>query len=93
MKYMAWDPAKNEWLKATRGVGFEEVMDAVVEGRVLAVLGHKNFERHPNQRIIVVNIHDYAYIVPFVEDDEKVFLKTVYPSRKHTKRYIEKGGS
>lgn len=92
MKYVAWDPKKNERLKAERGISFEEVMDAIVEGKTIAILRNKNEDRYPNQRVYVVEIDDYAYLVPFVEDDEKVFLKTMYPSRKHTRQYIEKGG-
>jgi len=93
MKYVAWDVDKNEWLKIARGISFEEIMNAMVEGNAITILRHKNVDRHPNQRLFVVNIDNYAYLVPFVEDDEKVFLKTVYPSRKYTRQYIEKGGS
>lgn len=93
MKYVSWDPDKNEWLKMTRGISFEEIMDAIVEGKTIIIFRHKNISQHPNQRLFVVNIDNYAYLIPFVEDDEKVFLKTVYPSRKYTKIYIEKGGS
>lgn len=92
MKYVAWDPKKNEWLKEERGISFEEGMDAIVDGKTIAVLRNKNKDRFPNQRIFVVEIDDYAYLIPFVEDDEKLFLKTIYPSRKHTRQYIEKGG-
>lgn len=93
MKYVAWDADKNEWLKAERGISFEEIMEAIMEGNTIAILRHKNIDRHPNQRLFVVNIDNYAYLIPFVEDDEKVFLKTIYPSRKYTKQYIEKGAS
>jgi hypothetical protein len=31
---------------------------------------------------------DYVYLVPFVEDEHTVFLKTIIPSRKATKQYI-----
>lgn len=92
MKYVAWDPKKNERLKVERGISFEEVMDAIVDGKTIAVLENKNKDRFPNQRLFVVEIDDYAYLMPFVEDDEKLFLKTIYPSRKHTRLYIEKGG-
>lgn len=91
MKYVAWDPEKNELLKADRGISFEEVMDAIVDGKIIAILRNKNLVRYPNQRIFVVDIDDYVYLVPFVEEEEKIFLKTIYPSRKHTRQYIEKG--
>ena len=91
MKFVAWDTIKNEKLKAERGITFEEVMDASVVGRVMMILRHNNPKRYPNQRIFVVDIDDYAYLMPFVEDEEKIFLKTIYPSRKHTRDYMEKG--
>ena len=88
---MAWDPEKNERLKIERGISFEDVMDAIVEGNIIVVLKNKNKERYIHQRVFVVNIDDYAYCIPFVEGDDNMFLKTIYPSRKHTKKYIEKG--
>jgi len=66
-------------------MGFEEIIVAISEGKLLVTLGH---HKRPNQKIYVVNIANYAYMIPFVEDDEKKFLKTIYPSRKMTKRYI-----
>ncbi len=91
MKFVAWDPEKNERLKIERGISFEDVMDAIVEGNIIVVLKNKNKERYIHQRVFVVNIDDYAYCIPFVEGDDNMFLKTIYPSRKHTKKYIEKG--
>lgn len=91
MKYVAWDSENNDKIIATRGIGFEEVINAIFEGKTITVLRHQNVKRHPNQRLFVINIDDYAYVVPFVEDKEKLFLKTIYPSRKHTEQYIEKG--
>jgi hypothetical protein len=88
MKYFDWDPVKNEKLKVGREVGFEDVLVAIGEGRVLDIVEHSRKERYPNQKIFVVNINEYAYLVPFVEDDEKVFLKTIIPSRKATRQYI-----
>lgn len=91
MKFVAWDPDKNEWLKIERGISFEEVMDAIVDGKIIAILRNKNQDRYPNQRIFIVDIDDYIYLMPFVEGEDKIFLKTIYPSRKHTRHYIEKG--
>lgn len=91
MKYFEWDEKKNEWLKQKRGVSFEEVVIAITEKRVLDILCHSNINKYPKQMIFVINIFDYAYLVPFIEEGDKVFLKTVFPSRKHTKIYIEKG--
>lgn len=91
MKYVAWSKEKNNLLEVTRGIGFEDVMEAIFEDKTLTILRHTNMKRHPNQRLFIVNIDDYAYVIPFVEDEEKIFLKTIYPSRKYTKLFIEKG--
>lgn len=90
MKYFEWNAEKNEELKSERGVGFEEIQIAIVEGRLLDILPRPNQKKYPNQRIYVVEINRYAYLVPFVEDEEKVFLKTIFPSRNATKKYIIK---
>ena len=91
MKYFDWDREKNELLKIERGVSFENVLVAISEGRLLDLLEHSNKERYPDQKVIVVDIDGYAYLVPFVEDKEKIFLKTVIPSRKATAVYLMGG--
>lgn len=91
MKYFDWDKTKNEWLKEERGIGFEDVMDAINDRRELDRIDHPNKKRYPNQKQIIVNIDNYAYLVPFVEDEKKIFLKTIIPSRKMTKKYLIKG--
>jgi len=88
VKYFEWSEEKNEQLKAERGIGFEEIEIAIIEGKLLDVLPHPNKKRYPNQRIYVVEINRYAYLVPFAEDDEKIFLKTIFPSRHATKKFI-----
>jgi uncharacterized DUF497 family protein len=90
VKYFAWDDAKNEKLKADRGIGFEEIIFLIERGELLDVLEHPNQERYGGQRIFVVQRDDYVYLVPFVEDDKLVFLKTIIPSRKATKHYLGK---
>lgn len=88
MKYFDWSAEKNEQLKEERGIGFEEIVVAINEGGMLGVLFHPQQKRYPNQKIFIIQVNKYAYLVPFVEDDEKIFLKTIYPSRKATKDYI-----
>lgn len=88
MKYFAWDDAKNEKLKAERGIGFEEVVFHIERGDLLDILDHPNRERYAGQRIFVVRRDDYVYLVPFIEDDRFVFLKTIIPSRKSTREYL-----
>ena len=92
MKYVAWEPKKNERLKTERGISFEEVIEAIVDEQVIGRFPHPNQERYPSQQVYVVAVDEYVYIIPFVEDEENIFLKTIYPSRKYTKKYIEKGG-
>lgn len=88
MKHYTWNPEKNKTLKKERGVGFEDVVFHIEAGDEVDVLEHPNKERYPNQKISVVLIESYAYLVPFVESDVEVFLKTIIPSRKATKRYV-----
>ena len=90
VKYFVWDEAKNEKLKAERGIGFEEIVFHIERGEVLDILEHPNRERYRGQRILVVRRDDYVYLVPFVEDERLVFLKTIIPSRKATKQYLGK---
>ncbi len=91
MKQITWDHLKNEHLKSERSVSFEDVVFHILAGDVLETIDHPNQQRYPNQQIHVIAIEDYVYLVPFVESDEDVFLKTIIPSRKATKKY--KGGS
>lgn len=91
MKYYDWDEEKNQKLKEERDISFEEVVTALEEERVLHRGDHPNQQKYPGQKIVVIEIREYAYIVPFVEDDEKIFFKTIIPSRKATKKYIIEG--
>lgn len=79
-------------LKMERDVSFEEAYIAIESGGLLDILAHPNVKKYPGQKMFVVNINNYVYLVPFVEDEEKVFLKTIIPSRKATKKYLVKGG-
>lgn len=88
MKYFAWSAEKNESLKIERGVSFEEVVFHIERGNLRDILEHRNQRRYPGQRIFVVDIGGYAYLVPFVENEAEIFLKTVIPSRKATITYL-----
>lgn len=83
---------KNQLLKATREISFEDVLEALKMGKLLADIAHPS-RKHPRQRLYVVKIQEYAYAVPYVSDNRKqeIFLKTIYPSRMLTKIYL-KGG-
>lgn len=88
MKYYNWDPSKNEKLKAERDISFEEVVFHIGQGDEVDVFEHPNQERYPGQKISVVLIEGYAYLVPYVESETEIFLKTIIPSRKATKKYV-----
>lgn len=88
MKRFNWNNEKNEQLRAELGITFEEMLFHIEHGDLLDVLEHPNPERYPGQRILVVGVNDYAYLVPYVEDDRELFLKTIIPSRKATKQYM-----
>jgi len=85
MKYFDWDVKKNEILRETRNISFEEIVFAIANDKLLDILEHPNTEKYPNQKLFIAEISDYAYVVPFIEDEEKYFLKTIYPSREATK--------
>lgn len=90
MKPFDWDEEKNAILKIQRDVCFEDIITAIESGNFLDVTKNTN-KKYPNQRVIVVNIENYAYVVPFAEDKKKYFLKTIFPSRKMTKKYLSGG--
>lgn len=87
MKYIDWDDAKNEWLIKTRGISFDLCALYITRGDIIGVV--KNHSPFEHQKVFLINIDGYVYKVPYVEDDEKYFLKTVYPSRVATKRYLQ----
>jgi uncharacterized DUF497 family protein len=91
MKLFRWNAAKNEALKAARGLSFERVVVAIESGGLLDILAHPNKARYPKQRVLVVAFDNYAYLVPFVEEKDHFFLKTVIPSRKATRDYLNRG--
>jgi uncharacterized DUF497 family protein len=89
MKYFSWNDEKNERLRRERGISFEEVVFYMERGGLLDIVEHPTQERYRGQRMFIVSIENYAYLVPFVESEEEVFLKTIIPSRKATKKYLK----
>lgn len=89
MRYFSWDAQKNEWLKNNRGITFEEIVLNIEQGHVIDVVIHPDQYKYPDQRIFVLNINSYVYLVPFVEDKQEIFLKTIIPSRKATRIYLK----
>ena len=90
MKPFFWDPEKNEWLKRERGISFEQVVLHIEQGDLLDILEHPNSQKYPGQRILVVRLEDYVYLVPCLEMKDSVVLRTIIPSRKLTKQYARK---
>lgn len=88
MKYFDWNAEKNNQLQAERDISFEDVLVAINENRLLDTLQHPNSKKYPNQKMFVIDINHYAYLVPFVETERVIFLKTIIPSRKATKDYL-----
>ena len=88
VKHFNWDPDKNERLKRERGISFEEIVFHIEHGDEVDIVDHPNQERYPGQKISVVVVVDYVYLVPFIDADTEVFLKTIIPSRAATKRYL-----
>ena len=91
MRTFRWDPVKNEALRSGRGISFEEVVFRIEQDMNVAIIDHPNPQKYPNQKIFEILIGDYVYLVPFVEQDQEYFLKTIIPSRKATKRHLSKG--
>lgn len=88
MKVFRWDNEKNEWLKENRGICFEQVIILMERGDVLETIEHPNQQKYPGQKIATVLIDDYAYLVPYVQESDEIFLKTVIPSRKATNKHM-----
>ena len=88
MKYLNWNNEKNELLKKGRGISFEEIAILIEAGKIISTEENPNRD---NQKMYVVEIDNYAVVVPFVETDDEIFFKTIFPSRKLTKKYKLKG--
>lgn len=87
-----WDNKKNEQLKRERGVSFEQIVFLIENDCVLDILEHPSKKIYKNQRVYIINIDNYAYAVPFEDEGNERFLKTIFPSRKYTQMYLRKGG-
>ncbi|HEA70148.1 hypothetical protein LCGC14_2406950 [marine sediment metagenome] len=91
MKLITWNPEKNKLLQKERNISFEDVILHISDGGILDTFEHPNQERYWGQQIHAIEIEGYAYLVPFIESEDEVFLKTIIPSLKATKTYL--GGS
>jgi uncharacterized DUF497 family protein len=91
MKTFRWNPEKNTALADDRGLSFENIVVAIESGGLLDILDHPNKTKYPNQRVMVVTLSNYVYLVPFIEEKDHYFLKTIIPSRKATRDYLNQG--
>jgi uncharacterized DUF497 family protein len=83
-----WDPDKNALLQRTRGLGFEGIITAIMTGGLVANMPHPHRDRYPHQRVLIVDINNYAYVVPYIVMGEVIELITLFPSRKATRDYL-----
>jgi hypothetical protein len=90
MKPFRWNHDKNDVLKAERDISFEEIVLAIEANGILDLYSHPNQEKYPKQHILVVAFNNYRYLVPFIEESDYYFLKTVMPSRKAMRQYLTK---
>jgi len=89
MKLFEWNSEKNNQLKAERGISFEDVVFYIGRGDVLDIIPHPHQSKYPGQRMFIMNIENYVYLVPFMENQDIIYLKTIIPSRKATKKYLK----
>ena len=90
MRYFDWNEEKNRLLKKRRNISFEVIVLSIDSGGLLDIVEHHDQSKYPNQKLLIVEVENYAYVVPFLLSDETYFLKTIYPSRKATQTYINK---
>ena len=90
MKILNWSSEKNELLRSERAICFEDIVFYIDKGFLVDDITHPNQEKYPGQRMLVVNIEEYIHLVPYIESDTEVFMKTIIPSRKATKKYMER---
>lgn len=88
MKSLNWNNKKSVALKTSRGICFEDVVFFIERGEILDDYLHPNQKAYPGQRTMVINVANYAYLIPYIENEEELFLKTIIPSRKATQRYL-----
>ena len=88
MKIFRWNAEKNEILAGERGITFEEIVERIQSGVRVIETNRPNNKKYPNQKILIVDVDGYAYLIPYVADEHECFLKTIIPSRKATKQYL-----
>jgi uncharacterized DUF497 family protein len=87
-----WDNDKNEQLKRKRGISSEQIVFLILNDRILDILEHPNKMQYRDQKLYVINVDNYAYVVPFEDRKGIRFLKTIFPGRKYTQKYLRREG-
>ena len=93
MKLFDWNEEKNKKLKKERNISFEIILNYIDSKKILDIIEHPNKEKYPNQTMFIIEHENYAYLVPFIEDDKKIFLKTIIPNRIATKKYLRRNNN
>lgn len=89
-KIINWNVEKNNKLKSERNISFEDILSALKKWNFMKVFSHPNEEQYWNQKILLIDINNYIYCVPYIEDENEIFFKTIFPSRKYTKLFLNK---
>jgi len=89
MKRFAWSLEKNAQLIQERRISFERVIYRIENYGYLDLIKHPNTDKYPDQRMFIVELDNDAYLIPFAENEVEIFLKTLIPSRKVTRKYLE----
>lgn len=90
MRRIRFNKEKDRPLIKARGVGFKKIGSAITKGGLVKVIHHPNIKKYPKQKILLVRLKDYIYVVPFIEEKDYIFLKTIYPSHRYTEKYLKK---
>jgi len=88
-KVFRWNPEKNKKLKPERDISFEEIVFCIENSALVDIIDHPNQQKYKGQKMYLVNVNEYVHVIPFVESDDEIFLKTIYPSREYTKIYLK----
>jgi hypothetical protein len=88
-KIFRWNSEKNKKLKLERDISFEEIIFCIENGALVDIIDHPNQQKYKGQKMYLINVNEYVHVIPFVESDDEIFLKTIYPSREYTKIYLK----
>lgn len=89
MRNYFWSKEKNNWLKFNRNISFEDIVEAIGNGFLVRIENHHNPVKFPNQKLLIIRLRNYIYVVPYVKNDKTYFLKTIFADRKRNKKYLK----